>query len=132
VGQGNGKVFLRVMFVVRVKSKFSSAHSLRGYKGKCEDLHGHNWGVEVAASSAELDEIGMVVDFKDLKNILNAILSDLDHKHLNEVEYFKEVNPTSENIGQYIYDKMSELMPGINIKEVTVWETDSASATYSK
>ena len=118
------------MFTVKVISKFSSAHNLRGYKGKCEELHGHNWSVEAAVSSEELDNIGMVVDFKDLKGILKKILSELDHKHLNEVEHFKKVNPTSENIAKFIYQRLSEEKPGLKISYVTVWETDTSSAKY--
>lgn len=118
------------MYTVKVQSQFSSAHNLRGYKGKCEDLHGHNWRVEAVAQSQSLDEIGMVVDFKELKGLLKDIILKLDHTNLNELEFFKSVNPTSENIARYIYDKLTE-EKGPVIKEVTVYETDSSSATYS-
>ena len=120
------------MYKVRVTSQFSSAHNLRGYKGKCEDLHGHNWHVEAVASSGELDGVGMVVDFKELKSALKEVTAELDHKHLNEVEYFKEVNPTSENIARYILEKLSGRIPQVDISEVTVYETDTSSATYTK
>jgi len=120
------------MYTVKVRSQFSSAHSLRGYKGKCEDLHGHNWHVEVAAYAEDLDEMGMVVDFKELKSLLRESIADMDHKHLNEIEYFKKVNPTSENIARYVYERVSGQRPGMKIKEVTVWETDSSAATYSR
>ena len=119
------------MFTVKITSNFSSAHNLRGYKGKCEDLHGHNWRVEVSAGSEQLDNIGMVVDFKVLKEELKSIMSDLDHKYLNDLDYFKEFNPTSENIARYIYEKMSAKRPDIKVRAVTVWETDTSSATYS-
>lgn len=118
------------MYTVKVQKQFSSAHNLRGYKGKCEEVHGHNWRVEVTAVSQELDGIGMVLDFKVLKNVLIEILDDLDHKHLNELEYFKDINPTSENLARYVYDRMTEKMKSAKIAEVTVWETDTASATY--
>jgi len=121
-----------VKYAVRVSSRFSSAHSLRGYKGKCEDLHGHNWRVEISAYAEDLDEMGMVVDFKELKNALNEITAELDHKHLNELEYFKDVNPTSENIVRYIYEMILGKRPELNIGEVTVWETDTSAATYSE
>jgi len=120
------------MYEVKVKSKFSSAHNLRGYKGKCEELHGHNWHIEVVAHDAELNDIGMVVDFGALKQMLNEILSQLDHKHLNKIEYFQTVNPTSENIARYIHDELTKKSSKINIKTVTVWETDSSSATYGR
>jgi len=118
------------MYEVKVKSKFSSAHYLREYKGKCEELHGHNWHVEAISQAEELNGIGMVADFGKLKKELNEILQDLDHKHLNEIEYFKTVNPTSENIARYLYDRLTEKAPEIKIKAVTVWETDSSAATY--
>jgi len=119
------------MYTVKVRSHFNSAHNLRGYKGKCEALHGHNWYVEVAAGSDTLDELGMVVDFKELKGDLKDILAELDHTYLNELEYFKTHNPTSENIAKYIFDRMSGADTGYKVSAVTVWETDTASATYS-
>jgi 6-pyruvoyltetrahydropterin/6-carboxytetrahydropterin synthase len=120
------------MYRIKVQSRFSSAHNLREYKGKCEELHGHNWHVEAMASSEDLDKAGMVLDFKELKHALNEVLAELDHKYLNEIDYFKEVNPTSENIARYIYDNISRKRPDLKIKEVTVWETDTSSATYSE
>ena len=119
------------MYTVKVRSHFSSAHKLRGYKGKCEDLHGHNWRVEVAVSSDKLDEIGMVVDFAELKKAVNECISELDHKDLNELEYFRKFNPTSENIARYIYAKLAPGISGADVREVTVWETDTSSATYT-
>jgi 6-pyruvoyltetrahydropterin/6-carboxytetrahydropterin synthase len=119
------------MFTIKITSSFSSAHNLRGYKGKCEDLHGHNWRVDVSAVSEELDDIGMVADFKVLKEGLKTVLADLDHKYLNDLDYFKNFNPTSENIARYIYERLTEKKPDLRFREVTVWETDTASATYS-
>ena len=119
------------MYKVKVKSQFSGAHNLRGYRGKCEDLHGHNWHVEVSVGAKDLKQAGMVVDFKELKGLLDECMSELDHKHLNELEYFEDVNPTSENIARYIFDRMSEKRPDLGIEEVTVWETSTSSATYS-
>ena len=120
------------MYRIKVQSRFSSAHNLRGYKGKCEELHGHNWQVEAVACADDLDDAGMVLDFKELKELLNGALSELDHKYLNEVEYFKKVNPTSENIARYLYKRILEKEPDLNLEEVTVWETDTSSATYSE
>ncbi|HNX90311.1 MAG TPA: 6-carboxytetrahydropterin synthase QueD [Candidatus Omnitrophota bacterium] len=119
------------MYRIKIRSDFSGAHNLRGYKGKCEALHGHNWYVEVEAESTDLDEIGMVVDFGDLRRMLNDILSDLDHKYVNEHEYFKKVNPTSENIARYLFEEISRRNPKVRFTAVTVWETNNASATYS-
>jgi len=118
------------MYQIKVTTQFNSAHNLRGYKGKCEELHGHNWRVEAVVSSEDLNEIGMVADFKDLKKNLNEITSVLDHKYLNEADYFSKVNPTSENIARYIFDKLKGRMPKLKIDGVTVWETDTSSATY--
>lgn len=118
------------MYTITVTARFSSAHNLRGYKGKCEDLHGHNWTVELTASSPTLNELGMVADFTDLKAVLGDIISALDHKYLNDIECFKKVNPTSENLAKYIFDKANGKLPGVKIEKATVWETEGSSATY--
>jgi 6-pyruvoyltetrahydropterin/6-carboxytetrahydropterin synthase len=118
------------MFSVKVEGNFSSAHNLRGYKGKCEVLHGHNWKIELVAAKDELDKTGMVLDFKYLKMQLNKILDKLDHRYLNRISYFKKVNPTSENIARYIYESLKTKIPVI--KSVTVWENATSSATYEE
>jgi len=118
------------MYKLKVEGNFSSAHNLRGYKGKCEDLHGHNWRVKISVESSELDEIGMLLDFKYLKKKLNAILEDLDHKYLNKVAFFKRINPTSENIAKYIYGRLKPQIPLLN--SVTVWENSTNSASYEE
>jgi 6-pyruvoyltetrahydropterin/6-carboxytetrahydropterin synthase len=122
-------------YSLKVQGTFSSAHNLRGYKGKCEDLHGHNWLVEITVKSSQLDNIGMVLDFKYLKKKLNACLEKMDHKYLNRIPYFsaaggKKVNPTSENIAKYIYDQLKPSIPLLNC--VTVWENSTSSASYEK
>jgi len=118
------------MYNIRVEADFSSAHNLRGYKGKCEELHGHNWKIEAVASKDKLDKSGMVLDFRYLKTELNKCIEKLDHKYLNRLAYFKKVNPTSENIAKYIYDR---LRPKIaSLKSVTVWENNSSCATYEE
>ena len=118
------------MYSLKVEGTFSSAHNLRGYKGKCEDLHGHNWRVVICAKSNDLDNIGMVLDFKYLKKELNAVLEEMDHKYLNKLSYFKKVNPTSENIAKYIFN---ELKTRISLlKSVTVWENSTSAATYEE
>ena len=118
------------MFNLKVSSSFSSAHNLRGYKGKCEDLHGHNWVVEIVVRSTQLDKIGMVLDFKYLKKKLNACLEQMDHKYLNKLDYFKKINPTSENIAKYIYNKLKPQISLLNC--VTVWENSTSAATYEE
>jgi 6-pyruvoyltetrahydropterin/6-carboxytetrahydropterin synthase len=116
------------MYKIKIEGDFSSAHNLRGYKGKCEELHGHNWKVEVVVVSSKLDKIGMVMDFKSLKEKLFTLLEKLDHKYLNNLDYFKKVNPTSENIAKYLFDNLKAKVPGLYC--VTVWESDKACATY--
>ncbi len=116
------------MYSLKIQGSFSSAHNLREYKGKCEDLHGHNWIVEMVVKSDKLDKIGMVLDFKYLKKELNAVLERLDHKYLNQLAFFKKVNPTSENIAKYIYDQLKPVVA--QISSITIWENATSSATY--
>jgi 6-pyruvoyltetrahydropterin/6-carboxytetrahydropterin synthase len=116
------------MYEVVVKSNFSSAHKLREYKGKCENLHGHNWLVEAAVSSKTLNKNGLLVDFRILKNRLKDILDELDHTNLNELPNFKKKNPTSENIAKFIFDRLKK--DGISPQRVSVWESDTSCATY--
>lgn len=116
------------MYTVKVEANFSSAHNLRRYRGKCEELHGHNWKVEAVVRADKLDKAGMVMDFKYLKKKLNSILDKFDHKYLNDTAYFKKVNPTSENIAGFIYGNLKKEVPGLD--SVTVWENDTSAATY--
>ncbi|MDD5254698.1 MAG: 6-carboxytetrahydropterin synthase QueD [Candidatus Omnitrophica bacterium] len=118
------------MYKLIVEGNFSSAHNLRGYQGKCEDLHGHNWKVQVSIASAKLDKAGMVMDFKVIKKQLFAVLEGLDHKYLNGLPYFKKVNPTSENNARYLYNMLHPRMKGL--VSVTVWENDTSCAVYEK
>jgi len=118
------------MYSARVEGGFSSAHNLREYKGKCEELHGHNWRVEVVAQSKSLDKAGMLIDFKCMKVELHKVLDVLDHKYLNDIAFFKKINPTSENIAKYIYDCLKKKIR--RIKSVTVWENDTSAATYEE
>lgn len=116
------------MYSVKVEANFSSAHNLRGYKGKCEALHGHNWKAEIVVSKDDLDKVGMVLDFKYLKMELNKVLEALDHKYLNNIPYFKKFNPTSENIARYIFERLKPKISGL--ASVTVWESENSCATY--
>lgn len=123
------------MYRLKVKDHFSSAHYLRNYQGACENLHGHNWMVEVVVEGEKLNEIEILIDFKDLKKILKEVLSELDHRLINELPYFQEKNPSSENIAKFIFERVKEKLksyPNIRVKEVTVFETEKASATYSE
>jgi len=118
------------MYSLKVESLFSAAHNLREYRGKCEELHGHNWKVEAAVAAEKLDQTGMVMDFTHIKTELKKIMEILDHKYINNIPYFKEVNPTSENIAKYIYDNLKAALPGLI--SVTVWESERSSATYEE
>ncbi|MBL7197906.1 MAG: 6-carboxytetrahydropterin synthase QueD [Candidatus Omnitrophica bacterium] len=122
------------MYEVSIKSEFSSAHRLRGYKGKCEELHGHNWKVETIIRKEKLDKIGMAIDFRELKLKLNEILTQLDHRYLNNLSYFKKINPTSENIAKYIFDRFNRKFKDNKLKvfKVTVWESDACAASFFK
>lgn len=119
------------MFEVIVKHHFCAAHSLRGYPGKCVNTHGHNFEVEVTVVGDRLNSLGLVVDFKDVKALLNGIIEDLDHQNLNELEAFASVNPSTENIAKYLHDRLKPLLPvEVNLRQVKVCETGSYSATY--
>ncbi len=117
------------MYRVKIRTNFSSAHNLREYKGNCENLHGHNWKVEAYLKSETLDRLGMVEDFREFKRNMRAIMEDLDHKYINEIEYFKTVNPTSENIARYIFMRL-EAVYGKKTDRVIVWENDDSAAEY--
>lgn len=122
------------MFRLRVKSEFSSAHNLRNYKGKCEELHGHNWKVEVCIAANNKNKQGMILDFHEIKSALENVTEGLDHKYLNQAAYFKKHNPTSENLAEYIFNQMAKLLKSsrYRLEEVIVWESDNCSAAYSK
>lgn len=121
-------------FILRVVSDFAAAHNLREYPGDCQRLHGHNWKVEVEVAANELDDIGMVVDFKKIKQATKEVTDRLDHCHLNELEPFNRINPTAENIARTIFTELSTKVNGeqAHIEAVTVWETERASARYSE
>lgn len=118
------------MYELTIKGDIASAHFLRGYEGKCKDLHGHTWKVDVVIAGDQLDRIGMVADFAALKMQLREFLTAIDHVCLNDLPYFKEVNPTTENIAKYIYTNFAKTVAPLKLKEVRVWESDTASVVY--
>ncbi len=120
------------MYELTIETSFSAAHQLRGYKGKCEELHGHNWKVQVHVTSERLNEIDIAIDFHELKRYTNEIISQLDHSFLNDIFPFTERNPSSENIARWIYESLKKKINNDNIRvsAVTVWESETASATY--
>ena len=119
------------MYEVRVESHFSAAHALRGYGGNCERLHGHNWNVEVRLATDGLDEHGLAVDFRQAKALLEEVLGGLDHRLLNDLEPFRDENPSTERLARYIFEALSARLPGgVRLTEVTAWETAGCAATY--
>jgi 6-pyruvoyltetrahydropterin/6-carboxytetrahydropterin synthase len=121
------------MFEVSVEHTFAAGHALRNYRGKCENVHGHNYRVRVLVRGEKLDHVGMLADFVELKRLLRAISEPMDHVFLNDMPPFNELNPTAENMAWYICQKLREglkLDNPVEIAEVTVWETDIQSATY--
>jgi 6-pyruvoyltetrahydropterin/6-carboxytetrahydropterin synthase len=122
------------MFEVSVEQTFAAGHALRNYKGKCENVHGHNFRVQVTIEGEHLDETGLLVDFIDVKNQMRAVIERLDHQFLNEIAPFDVKNPSAENIAEYFYQEMMMGLAGtpvpVQIQEVKVWETDIQSATY--
>ena len=122
------------MYEVSVDETFAAAHNLRGYKGKCEDLHGHNYKVRVTLAGPKLDDVGLLYDFVHLKQVIQGVIRSLDHKYLNELPPFDTQNPSAENIARHIYDQTSkqirETPNGAGIASITVWETETTAATY--
>ena len=120
------------VFEVYIKSHFSAAHSLTGYQGDCAHIHGHNWMVEVFVKCQQLDEIGIGIDFRDIKQAVKEVLQGLDHSHLNDLPAFKEVNPTSEYIAKFLYQELEKQLnsDGVKVSKVKVSETPGAGAFY--
>jgi 6-pyruvoyltetrahydropterin/6-carboxytetrahydropterin synthase len=121
------------MFEICIEHTFAAGHALREYKGKCENVHGHNYRVQVTLRGEKLDKTGLLADFVDLKRLLREISEPLDHVFLNDMEPFTTLNPSAENIAWYICDKLQRGMRQKNeveVAEVKVWETDIQSASY--
>ena len=125
------------MYEVTVERSFAAGHYLRNYKGKCENPHGHNYKVQVTLRGAELDKAGLLLDFKDVKDVMKTVIEHLDHQMLNDIEPFRHLNPSAENIAKYFFDHTSDQLRALTngrvaVKDVTVWETDLTMARYSE
>jgi 6-pyruvoyltetrahydropterin/6-carboxytetrahydropterin synthase len=123
------------MFEVTVEQSFAAGHALRHYKGKCENVHGHNYRVQVTAEGERLNSIGLLVDFVELKRVVRQVVDGLDHQFINDLEPFTEVNPSAENIAKYFYDRVMEGIDlgsevSVRISQVKIWETDTSIAVY--
>ena len=120
------------MFELKIVTHFAAAHQLKMVSKKCENLHGHNWKIEVYITGETLNEAGVLIDFGELKKRVSSIMEQLDHRFLNDLEYFKDKNPSSEIIAQYIAQTLQKTIddPSIHVSRVTSWESDDACATY--
>lgn len=124
---------MKPSYRITVTSQFSGAHSLKGYKGSCEQLHGHNWRIRVAVRSSVLDGVGIAIDFNVLSAIVSGVIGALDHRELNTHPEFREKNPTAENLAAFIYREITTKLPsGLSMEDVEVWETDDFSVSYSE
>jgi 6-pyruvoyltetrahydropterin/6-carboxytetrahydropterin synthase len=123
------------MFEVTIEESFAAGHALRNYRGKCENVHGHNYRCQLTLEGEQLDSIGLLVDFVELKKVVHAVLDRLDHQWLNDFPPFDALNPSAENIAKYIFDEVSEGLKTraeVRVGLVRLWETDTASATYRR
>ncbi len=120
------------MYELKIITQFAAAHRLENFYGKCEGLHGHNWKVEVFLAGPGLDEAGLLMDFGQIKARTNSLLEEIDHKYLNELEPFREQNPSSENLARYLFERLAAALnrQGIRVARVNVWESDSSCASY--
>ncbi len=121
------------MFEVCVEHSFAAGHALRGYKGKCENVHGHNYKVQVTVQGSELDSIGLLVDFVEVKRLLHSASEYLDHRFINDLPPFDAINPSAENMAKYFYDGINaglDAARGVRLSEVKVWETEITYAAY--
>lgn len=125
---------MQARYRLTVFADFAAAHSLRGYPGDCSRLHGHNWKVEVEVEATSLDEVGMGVDFKTIKQATRALAAELDHRNLNDIAPFDRVNPTAENIAAYFYRGLAQVLntERVRVAGVTIWETETAGVKYSE
>ena len=121
-------------YTLKIITDFASAHTLRDYPGACARMHGHNWKVEVEVTASELDAIGMGVDFRVIKQAARDIAERLDHRYLNDLEPFVQINPTAENIAAYFHRELSAQLnnDSIRVHAVTLWETERACVRYAE
>ena len=121
-------------YTLKVVSDFASAHTLRGYPGACSRMHGHNWKVETEIEANSLDETGMAIDFKTIRQATIKLTDKLDHRYLNEIKPFDDINPTAENIASTIFKGLSEVLnsDSVRVKAITLWETERACVRYTE
>jgi 6-pyruvoyltetrahydropterin/6-carboxytetrahydropterin synthase len=122
------------MYELKIITHMACAHQLREFEGRCENLHGHNWKIEVFVTGNELEPNGILIDFKRIKSATEKVIDELDHKFLNDLEVFKGVNPSSENIAHYIFKALGYALNSkkVRVSRVTAWESDNACASYTE
>jgi len=123
------------MFEMTVEESFAAGHYLRNYRGKCEKPHGHNYKVRITLQGGQLDNAGLLLDFKDLRDMVRQTVDRIDHRMINDLEPFTSLNPSAENLARYFYEQANAQVRALTdgrvaVKEVTVWETDTTAATY--
>ena len=128
------RLSMTARYTLKVVTEFAAAHSLRNYPGDCHRLHGHNWKVEVEAVASELDELGMAIDFKVIKQLAKKVTDELDHRFLNEITPFDKINPTAENLAAWIFRRIADELkaPHVRLHAVTLWETERACVRYTE
>ena len=125
------------MYEVTVEDSFAAGHYLRNYRGKCENPHGHNYKVRVTLAGEQLDKAGLLIDFKDLREVMKHVIDRLDHRMINDLEPFTVLNPSAENLAKYFFDEANSRLRSstngrVGVKMVTIFETDTTTATYSE
>ena len=123
------------MYEVTVEETFAAGHYLRNYKGKCEHPHGHNYRVRLTLGGRELDQAGLLLDFKDMKRVVKDVIEYFDHRMINDLEPFTVLNPSAENLAKYFFDQTNARLKNdtggrVEVRRVTIWETDTSIATY--
>lgn len=121
------------MYTLTVKSHFDAAHFVRGYSGNCANMHGHRWFVVLKIRRNDLDSLGLAVDFRKVKEVVNSIIDGLDHSLLNDHEYFQRINPTTENLSKFLFEKLAEPISqvGATLTELEVWESAECGVSYT-
>ena len=125
------------MYEVSVDETFAAGHALRDYYGKCENVHGHNYKVQLRIFGTDLDHAGLLIDFSEIKRILREVIEILDHQFINDIEPFTKINPSAENLAKYFFDESNTRLKSVTngrvrVKNVMVYETDTTTATYSE
>lgn len=121
------------MYRLSIQNMISGAHFLRGYKGNCSRLHGHNWTIQVEVICHEVNSAGMCIDFKELSDLSWQVISTFDHQNFNEIEPFDKINPTAENLAKYFYNEIGKTLPaGVTMAAIKLWETDKYMVEYSR